>query len=57
MLLLVNFGVRNRFELEIIKKDDIKKIINQQSILTFNGIQKSYENCYSYTLKKRSSYG
>ena len=56
--LLVNaaFGkflesVRNRFDLELIKKDDIKKIINQQSILTFNGIQKSYENCYSYTLK------
>ena len=57
--LLVNaaFGkflenVRNRLELELIKKDNIKKIINQQSKLTFNGIQKSYENYYSYTFKK-----
>ena len=63
--LLVNaaFGkflenVRNRLELEIIKKDNIKKIINQQSKLTFNGIQKSFENYDSYTFKKkRSSYG
>ena len=44
--LLVNaaFGkflknVRNRLELEIIKKDNIKKIINQQSKLSLNGIQ------------------
>ena len=57
--LLVNaaFGkflenVRNRLDLELIKKDNIKKIINQQSKLTFNGIQKSYENYDSYTLKK-----
>ena len=57
--LLVNaaFGkflenVRNRLGLELIKKDDIKKIIKQQSKLTFNGIQKSYENYYSYTFKK-----
>ena len=57
--LLVNaaFGkflenVRNRLELELIKKDNIKKIIDQQSELTFNGIQKSYENYYSYTFKK-----
>ena len=62
--LLVNaaFGkflenVRNRLELELIKKDDIKKVIKRQSRLTFNGIQRSYENCDSYTLKKRSSYG
>ena len=60
--LLVNaaFGkflenVRNRLDLELIKKDNIKKIINQQSKLTFNGIQKSYENYYSYTLKKTKS--
>ena len=60
--LLVNaaFGkflenVRNRLDLEIIKKDNIKKIINQQSKLTFNGIQKSYENYYSYTFKKTKS--
>ena len=57
--LLVNaaFGkflenVRNRLELELIKKDNIKKFINLQSKLTFNGIQKSYENYYSYTFKK-----
>ena len=57
--LLVNaaFGkflenVRNGLELDLIKKDNIKKIINQQSKLTFNGIQKSYENYYSYTFKK-----
>ena len=57
--LLVNaaFGkflenVRNRLGLEIIKKDNIKKIIKQQSKLTFNGIQKCYENYDSYTFKK-----
>ena len=57
--LLVNaaFGkflenVRNRLGLELIKKGDIKKIIKHQSKLTFNGIQKSYENYDSYTFKK-----
>ena len=45
-------NVRNRLELELIKKDDINKIIRQQSKLTFNGIQKSYENYDSYTFKK-----
>ena len=57
--LLVNaaFGkflenVRNRLELELVKKDNVKKIINQQSKLTFNGIQKSYENSDSYTFKQ-----
>ena len=57
--LLVNsaFGkflenVRNRLGLELIKKDNIQKIIDQQSKLTFNGIQKSYENYYSYTYRK-----
>ena len=45
-------NVRNRLGLELIKKDDIKKIIKQQSKLTFNGIQKSYENYDSYTFKK-----
>ena len=60
--LLVNaaFGkflenVRNRLGLELIKKCDIKKIINHQSKLTFNGIQKTYENYYSFTLKKMKS--
>ena len=57
--LLVNaaFGkslenVRNRLELELIKNDNIKKNINQQSKLTFNGIQKSYENYDSYAFKQ-----
>ena len=45
-------NVRNRLGLELIKKGDIKKIIKQQSKLTFNGIQKSYENYDSYTFKK-----
>ena len=45
-------NVRNRLELELIKKDNIKKIINQQSKLTFNSIQKSYGNYDSYTFKK-----
>ena len=31
-------NVRNRLQIELFKKDDIKKIINQQSKLTFNGI-------------------
>ena len=39
-------------ELELIKKDNIKKIIDQQSKLTFNGIQKSYKNYDSYTFKQ-----
>ena len=45
-------NVRNRLGLELIKKDDIKKIITQQSKSTFNGIQKTYENYYSFTYKK-----
>ena len=45
-------NVRNRLGLELMKKDDIKDIIKQQSKLTFNGIQKPYENYYSYTYKK-----
>ena len=45
-------NIRNRLELELIKKDNIKKIIDQQSKLTFNGIQKSYENYDSYTFKQ-----
>ena len=45
-------NVRNRLNQELIKKGDIKKIIKHQSKLTFNGIQKSYENYYSFTYKK-----
>ena len=43
---------RNRLEIKIIKKDDYREIIKQQSKLTFNGIHKSYENCESYTFKQ-----
>ena len=43
---------RNRLELELIKKDNVKKFIIQQSKLTFNGIHKSFENCDSYTFKQ-----
>ena len=46
-------NVRNRLgDIELIKKDSVKKIINQQSKLTFNGIQKSYENYDNYTFKQ-----
>ena len=45
-------NVRNRLRLELIKKVEINSIIEQQSKLTFNGIQKSYQNCDSYTFKQ-----
>ena len=45
-------NIRNRLNLELIKKDNIKKIVDQQSKLSFNGIQKTYENYYSFTYKK-----
>ena len=45
-------NVRNRIRQELFKKDDTKKIIIQQSKLTFNGIHKSYENCDSHTFKQ-----
>ena len=45
-------NVRNRLKIEIVKKNDYREIIKQQSKLTFNGIHKSYENCDSYTFKQ-----
>ena len=48
----VSENICNRLDLELVKKDDIKNIIKQQSKITFNGIHKSYENYYSYTFKK-----
>ena len=45
-------NVRNRLKIKFIKKDDYREIIKQQSEVTFNGIQKSYENCDSYTFKQ-----
>ena len=44
-------NVRNRLKIEFIKKHDYKKIIKQQSKLSFNGIQNSYENFDNYTFK------
>ena len=43
-------NVRDRLRLEIIKKDENKKITKQQSKLTYNGFHKSYENCDSFTI-------
>ena len=40
--------IRNRINLKTI----VKKVIIQQSKLTFNGIHKSYENCDSYTIRQ-----
>ena len=45
-------NVRNRLKIKFVKKDDYREIIKQQSELTFNGIQRSYENCDSYTFKQ-----
>ena len=45
-------NVRNRLKIIFAKKDDDRKIIKQQSKLTFNKIQKSYENCDSYTFRE-----
>ena len=45
-------NVRNRLKIKFFKKDDYKEIIRQQSTLTFNGIHKLYENCYSYTVRQ-----
>ena len=45
-------NVRNRLNLKPLKKDDYKKIIKQQSKLSFNGIDKSYENCDIFTFKQ-----
>ena len=57
--LLVNaaFGnflknVRDLLRLDLIEKDDIKNITEQQSKLTFDGIHKSYENCDKYIFKQ-----
>ena len=45
-------NVPNRLKIKFVKKDDYREIIKRQSMLTFNGIHKSYENCYSYTFKQ-----
>ena len=45
-------NVRNRLRLEVLKNDQNKKTIKQQSNLNFKGIHKSYENCDSYAFKQ-----
>ena len=45
-------NVRNRCEIEIIKRDDYNKILRWQRKLTFNGICKSFGNCDSYLEKE-----
>ena len=40
-------NVRNRLKTKLVKKDEYREIVKQQSKLTFSGIHKSYENCYS----------
>ena len=45
-------NVQNRSKKIFIEIDEYKKIITQQSILTFNGTHKSYKNCDSYSYKE-----
>ena len=45
-------NLRNRLKIKFVQKDDYRKIVKQQSKLTFNGIHESYENCDSYTFKQ-----
>ena len=46
-------NVRNRLKNKFVEKDDYRERMKQQSKLTFNGIHKSYENSYSYTIKQK----
>ena len=46
-------NVRNRLKVKFVEKNDYRKIIRQQSKLTFNGIHKSDENCDSFSLKQK----
>ena len=45
-------NVRNRVRMENIEKNENKKIIKQQSKLTFNGIHESFEYCDSFSFKQ-----
>ena len=45
-------NVRGRLKMKLFEKEDYREIVKQQSKLPFNGIQKSYENCDSYTFKQ-----
>ena len=42
----------NRCKIEFIKKDNVEKLLKQQSKLTFNGIHKSNTKHDSYTFKQ-----
>ena len=44
--------IRNHFRLEFNKKYEYKKILKQQSKLTFNGVHTSYEKCDSYLFRE-----
>ena len=45
-------NVKNRLKIKLIRKNHYREIIKQQPKLTFNGIQKSNENCDSYKFKQ-----
>ena len=45
-------NVRFRTKMEVIKTDDIEKIITQQTKLSFKGFQKPYTNCDCYTFEE-----
>ena len=45
-------NVRNRLKIKFIRKNDYREIINYKPKLTFKGINKSYENCDSYTFRQ-----
>ena len=45
-------NVRNRLRFDFIRKYEEKKIMKQQSKKTFTGIQKSTENCDSYSFNQ-----
>ena len=46
-------NVRNRLRLEFNKKYDYRKIVKQQSKLTFKRTHKPFENCDSYSFKQK----
>ena len=47
-------NVSSRLGIKFDKRDDEdEKTIKQQSQLTFNGIQKSYTNCSSFTFRQK----
>ena len=46
-------NIRNRIKVEVIKKDDNEKIVDQQSKLTITGIHISYPNYDSETFKQK----